>query len=45
MGVLQNIPRMNGPAVSLPEIGRAVFPIPNFELYANPNLIQNEAYR
>jgi tetratricopeptide (TPR) repeat protein len=43
--VLQNIERMNGPAVSLPEIGRAVFPIPNFELDANENLIQNEAYR
>lgn len=43
--VLQNIERMNGPAVSLPEIGRAVFPIPNFELDANKNLTQNEAYR
>jgi len=43
--VLQNIERMNGPAVSLPEIGRAVFPIPNFELDANKNLNQNEAYR
>jgi len=43
--VLQNIERINGPAVSLPEIGRAVFPIPNFELDANKNLIQNEAYR
>jgi hypothetical protein len=42
---LQNIPRINGPAVSLPEIGRAVFPIPNFELDANKNLNQNEAYR
>lgn len=43
--VLHNISRKNGPDVSLPEIGRAVFPIPNFELDANPNLIQNEAYR
>lgn len=45
MDVLQDIPRINGPAVSLPRIGRAVFPIPNFELDANENLIQNEAYR
>lgn len=45
MQVLQNIPRRNGPAVSLPEIGRALFPIPNFEIDSNPNLIQNEAYR
>ena len=27
------------------EIGRAVFPIPNFELDANKNLTQNEVYR
>jgi hypothetical protein len=45
MTELQNIPRTNGPAVSLPEIGRAVFPIPNFELDANENIVQNEAYR
>ena len=45
MDVLQNINRNNGPAVSIPEIGRAVFPIPRFELDANPNLEQNEAYR
>lgn len=45
MDVLQNIDRMNGPAVSIPEIGRAVFPIPRFELDANPNMEQNEAYR
>lgn len=41
----ENIPRTNGPAVSLPEIGRALFPIPNFELDANENIVQNEAYR
>jgi hypothetical protein len=45
LSVLQNIPRRNGPAVGLPEIGRALFPIPNFEIDANPNLMQNEAYR
>lgn len=43
--VLQNIPRRNGPNVGLTEIGRALFPIPNFEIDANPNLLQNEAYR
>lgn len=43
--VLQNIPRRNGPAVGLSEVGRALFPIPNFEIDANPNLLQNEAYR
>ena len=43
--VLQNIPRRNGPNVGLSEIGRALFPIPNFEIDANPNLLQNEAYR
>lgn len=45
MEVLQNVQRMNGPAVSIPEIGKALFPIPNFELDANENLEQNEAYR
>jgi hypothetical protein len=45
MNVLKNITRKNGPAVSLPVIGRAVFPIPNFELDANKKLIQNEAYQ
>lgn len=45
MDVLQNIERYNGPPVSLPTIERAVFPIPNFEIDANPNLTQNEAYR
>lgn len=45
MTVLQNIPRKNGPNVGLSEIGRALFPIPNFEIDANPNILQNEAYR
>ena len=45
MQELQNIPRRNGPNVGLTEIGRALFPIPNFEIDANPNLLQNEAYR
>lgn len=45
MTVLQNIARKNGPAISIPVIGRAVFPIPNFELDANKNFLQNEAYR
>lgn len=45
MTELQNISRMNGPAVSIPEIGRAVFPIPKSETDANPNLVQNEAYQ
>lgn len=45
MEVLQDIARKNGPPVSLSEEGRALFPIPIFELDANENLEQNEAYR
>lgn len=45
MTELQNIPRRNGPSVGLSELGRALFPIPNFEIDANPNILQNEAYR
>ncbi len=45
MQELQNIPRRNGPNVGLSELGRALFPIPNFEIDANNNLLQNEAYR
>ena len=45
MIVLKDLTRKNGPVVSLPVIGRAIFPIPNFELDANKNLVQNEAYQ
>lgn len=45
MAVLQDIPRKNGPNVGLPSLSRALFPIPNFEIDANPNLVQNEAYQ
>lgn len=42
---LTEVERANGPAVSLTEPGRQVFPIPVFDVDANPNLDQNEAYK
>lgn len=42
---LTNVERANGPAVSLTEPGRQVFPIPSYDIDANPNLEQNEAYK
>lgn len=42
---LTNVDRANGPPVSLTEPGRQVFPIPAFDVAANPNLEQNEAYK
>ncbi len=41
---LTNVERANGPPVSLTEPGRRVFPIPSYDVAANPNLEQNEAY-
>lgn len=43
---LVNMPRKNSPTiVSLPSVIRELFPIPSFEMNANPNMVQNEAYR
>ncbi len=42
---LTNVARKNGPPVSLQAPGRQVFPIPAFDIDANKNLEQNEAYR
>jgi tetratricopeptide (TPR) repeat protein len=43
--LLTGLDRKNGPNVALPAAGRQVFPIPSFDVNANPNMIQNEAYR
>lgn len=41
-----NMPRLNAPAfVTLTDINRVLFPMPLFEINANTNIIQNEAYR
>ncbi|RAU82672.1 RagB/SusD family nutrient uptake outer membrane protein [Pontibacter arcticus] len=42
---LTNLVRRNGPTISLQNPGRQVFPIPAFDIDANKNLEQNEAYR
>lgn len=42
---LTGVERANGPPVSLSEPGRQVFPIPVFDIAANPNMEQNEAYK
>lgn len=41
-----NLPRLNSPnSVTLADINRVVLPIPLFEVNANPNIEQNEAYK
>jgi len=41
-----NTPRLNAPTnISFTDINRALFPIPLFEVNANKNIVQNEAYR
>lgn len=45
LSVLQNVDRKQGPPVSLEDPGRQVWPIPQRELDANPNIKQNPAYR
>lgn len=45
VSVLTNVDRANGPPVSLTDPNRQVFPIPSYDVAANPNLVQNEAYR
>jgi len=43
---LVNQPRLNSPtSISLPALNRVLFPIPLFEVNANVNVVQNEAYR
>ncbi|MCX2738895.1 RagB/SusD family nutrient uptake outer membrane protein [Pontibacter anaerobius] len=42
---LTGIPRTNGPDVNLADPARQVFPIPAFDMDANKNLVQNEAYK
>jgi hypothetical protein len=42
---LTGVERTNGPAVSLTDLNRQVFPIPSFDIDSNKNLVQNEAYR
>lgn len=42
---LSSVERTNGPAVSLQDPNRQVFPIPSFDVDANKNLEQNEAYK
>lgn len=42
---LSSVERTNGPAVSLADPNRQVFPIPNFDIDSNTNLVQNEAYK
>ncbi|AKQ47794.1 hypothetical protein TH63_17315 [Rufibacter radiotolerans] len=42
---LRGVERTNGPAVSLLDLNRQVFPIPSFDIDSNKNLVQNEAYK
>jgi len=43
---ITNIPRLNSPnTISFVELERALFPIPLFEMNANPNMVQNSAYQ
>lgn len=42
---LSEVERTNGPAVSLLDPNRQVFPIPNFDVDSNQNMEQNEAYK
>lgn len=42
---LSGLDRKNGPNVMLTSAGRQVFPIPSFEVNANKNMVQNEAYK
>lgn len=42
---LVNVERKNGPAVTLSVAGRQVFPIPSYEVDANKQSEQNEAYK
>lgn len=43
--LLVGIDRKNGPPVSLTEDDRQLFPIPSYEINANTNMEQNDAYK
>ena len=45
MTKLTALDRKNGPNVAISSAGRQVFPIPSFEINANKNIVQNEAYK
>ncbi|WP_299760762.1 RagB/SusD family nutrient uptake outer membrane protein [uncultured Pontibacter sp.] len=45
LSVISGVPRTNGPDVDLLDPNRQVFPIPAFDIDANSNLVQNEAYK
>ncbi len=42
---LTALDRKNGPNVALTSAGRQVFPIPSYEVNANKNMVQNDAYK
>lgn len=44
LNILSGIDRTTGPAVSLTDAGRQVFPIPSRDMDSNENLVQNSAY-
>jgi tetratricopeptide (TPR) repeat protein len=43
--LLTGLDRKNGPNVALTDPGRQLFPIPSFDINANPNMVQNPAYQ
>ncbi|RIJ33557.1 RagB/SusD family nutrient uptake outer membrane protein [Pontibacter oryzae] len=45
LSVITGVPRTNGPDVDLKDPNRQVFPIPAFDIDANSNLVQNDAYK
>lgn len=47
VAVLASVPRKNSPGApaTLTDPNRQVFPIPSVELNANPNMVQNDAYK
>lgn len=46
INVFTNLPRTTGSTTySIGDRGRYLLPIPNSEIFTNPNIIQNEAYR
>lgn len=43
---LKDLPRLNAPtSITLTDVNRVLFPIPLFEVNANPNMLQNEVYK
>lgn len=45
LSVITGVSRTNGPDVNLQDPNRQVFPIPAFDIDANSNLVQNDAYK